>query len=337
VPNKQEIIRKRNKELIARGAYLIAPGEKYKNGVPTGREAIVIGVPKKVPEKDLSSCEIIPKTIDGVETDVIEFEPPDILPPPKVINLNARTSRHRPAFGGISCGHPDISAGTIGGVVWRQGERYAITNWHVGNMNAGKIGDPMLQPGPYDGGTLADSLGYIVVKPPVAVSGISPCPIAGAAVKLFNALARFTGSCTRLPSPVRVQSGKNLVDMCLFGPLDVVQMQEIVYEMGLVCTKNWKDFTPGDKAAKSGRTTGVTVFDCNYVNATVRVGLDGSTFAVFDDVDVFGPGCEGGDSGSLILHKSETVGQVGALLFAGSKTNTIGCAWRNVRQIGGLD
>lgn len=335
--SKQQIVRQKSRELISKGAYLVAPGEKYTNGVPTGRDAIIIGVPKKVPKKDLSPCEIIPQAIDGVETDVIEFEPPTILPPPKVINLNARTSKQRPAVGGISCGHPDITAGTIGGIVWKDGQRYAITNWHVGNMNDGKIDDLMLQPGPYDGGTMKDSLGRIVFKPYVHISGTSTCPIAAAAVKLFNAIARFTGSCTRMPNPVRVQSGENLVDMCLFGPLDVVQMQDIVYEMGLVNTKRWKDFSPGEKATKSGRTTGVTMFDCEYINATVRVGLDGNQFAVFDDVDVFGYGSAGGDSGSLILHQSETVGPVGALLFAGSKTSTIGCAWRNVRVVGGLD
>jgi hypothetical protein len=66
------------------------------------------------------------------------------------------TGRERPARSGISIGHVDITAGTLGGLVKDNvsGKTVILSNNHVmANSNAATIGDPILQPGPADNGT----------------------------------------------------------------------------------------------------------------------------------------------------------------------------------------
>ena len=333
---KQEIINKRWDELTRKGAVLVVEGEKVSGGKPTGRQAIVVGVPKKKPISQLRVQDIIPKSLNGVETDVIEFAQPTLLP--NVLAADpVRTSEQRPLFGGISCGAETVTAGTAGGRVWKNGLVYGITNWHVGGGNDVPVGKPMLQPGPYDGGSHpANFAAPITFKPEVTIGGgSSGCNIAGTAVRILNALAAMVGSQTRIPAPVKVKAAENLVDMCLFGPFREDQFSNLIYEIGHVDTRNWCDFKVGDTGIKSGRTSAVNMFDAQYINALIRVGLGGTEWADFNQCVVFGPGAEGGDSGSLILRELDRF--VGALLFAGSDQNTIGCAWRNVRAVGGLD
>ena len=60
----------------------------------------------------------------------------------------------RPVPLGVSTGHPDITAGTIGArVVDGLGNTYVLSNNHVyADVNSASIGDNVLQPGPTDGG-----------------------------------------------------------------------------------------------------------------------------------------------------------------------------------------
>lgn len=52
---------------------------------------------------------------------------------------------------GGSCGHPRITAGTLGGFVEDARSYYALSNNHVlADCDAGRVGDPIWQPGPYD-------------------------------------------------------------------------------------------------------------------------------------------------------------------------------------------
>src|SRR5262249_21609596 len=73
------------------------------------------------------------------------------------------TLRARPAPLGYSLGHPAITAGSIGArVVNPGGSVFVLSNNHVlANSNDATLGDPGLQPGPYDGGTAADQIGTL--------------------------------------------------------------------------------------------------------------------------------------------------------------------------------
>ena len=65
----------------------------------------------------------------------------------------------RPVPIGVSTGHPDITAGTIGARVTDGTNVFALSNNHVyANSNNASIGDDILQPGPYDGGAAPDDV-----------------------------------------------------------------------------------------------------------------------------------------------------------------------------------
>jgi len=326
--------------LKAKGANMASLGEKVSGGKPTGREGIIIGVLKKLPLSQLRKQDIIPTRVEGLETDVVEFHQVYLLP--KVQETDEyRTVEHIPAFGGISIGHPEVTAGTLGCKVWKGGKAYALTNWHVGNMNEGKVGDPMYQPGPYDGGNSFNTLGPIFFKPGVAISGgnipapPSDCPWFGAIVSTSNLLGRIFRSRTRLAA-VRPQDQEiNMVDMCLVGPLTEDKLISLIYEIDDVDTRNWCEFMVGDNVYKSGRTSGVTSGIVKRTGVSITVGLGGIKFADFHDQINFDDISEGGDSGSAILSKLDNC--IGSLLFAGSDTDTFGNRWKNIRVIAGLD
>jgi PKD repeat protein len=68
----------------------------------------------------------------------------------------------RPVPIGVSTGHPDITAGTIGVKVTDGNNFYALSNNHVyANLNKASIGDNVLQPGSIDGGTSNDVIGTL--------------------------------------------------------------------------------------------------------------------------------------------------------------------------------
>jgi hypothetical protein len=65
----------------------------------------------------------------------------------------------RPVPIGISTGHVDITAGTLGCRVTQGCHTYALSNAHVfANENSGVVGDNILQPGPTDGGISPDDV-----------------------------------------------------------------------------------------------------------------------------------------------------------------------------------
>ena len=89
----------------------------------------------------------IPAALEGVQTKV---EVTGMV----VAYMDPTATFDRPVPIGVSTGHPDITAGTIGcRVKDASGNVYALSNNHVyANGNNAEIGDNVLQPGPYDGG-----------------------------------------------------------------------------------------------------------------------------------------------------------------------------------------
>src|SRR5512139_4325764 len=103
-------IREASGELLAR-RNVIATGVGYKvtGGKRTQAPCIVCSVTRKMPAAALAAADRVPDSIRGVATDVIETGPIRALQPP--------TGRFRPAPGGVSIGHRDITAGTLGCLV----------------------------------------------------------------------------------------------------------------------------------------------------------------------------------------------------------------------------
>lgn len=119
------------------------------------------------PDIDKNTAKII-KT--GPDTETIPPDNPTYLP--IIIRKISKswpsdgdlTKRWRPAPGGVSVGHPDVTAGTLGGPICYNDNCYCfLTNSHVaGALEGAQIGDPMWQPGPYHGGASDDEIAKIV-------------------------------------------------------------------------------------------------------------------------------------------------------------------------------
>ena len=199
-----------------------------------------------------------------------------------------RMAKQRPAFGGISVGHKDITAGTIGSLVWdlEKKTKYILSNNHVlANSNNAQIGDAVYQPGPFDGGTEADTLAYLSAFHPIIFGGVlnyADCAIA------------------EVYDPAQITS--EIVELC--------------DSVGAV----YREAGVGENVKKSGRTTGTTTDSILYFSGILAIMYGNQQLAYYDDQIVTGVMAAGGDSGSLLL--SEDDRPVG-LLFASSQIITI--------------
>ncbi len=311
--------------LFAKGNVVsVGIGLKIVNNQETDEVCITVGVINKIPLDQLTVRDIIPKTLGDCKTDVIEMG---------AIRALENTGRLRPAPGGISIGHKDITAGTLGCLVTKNDTTFILSNNHVlANSNNGEIGDAILQPGPADGGTgNTDRIGTLAEFVPIEFgSGDIPpipplpplppeCGIAVFVEKLVNLFARAKGSSHRVQAyKMATPSAVNMVDAALAKVLDSKDVITKILEIGSPIGPALASL--GDNIKKSGRTTGFTQGTVTQLHATVQVQYDAGRVATFEDQIISGIGSNGGDSGSVILNdNNEVIG----LLFAGSPGFTI--------------
>jgi hypothetical protein len=288
--------------------------------VPTGEPALLILVSQKVEKSQLSANDLIPAKFQEMQTDVLAIGYPyaggNDLPEAGIQTL---AKRARPAEGGYSVGHYKITAGTIATCVYdilpegtisppKHGigvppRYYILSNNHVlANSNAGSIGDPILQPGPYDGGT----------NPADRIA----------------ALSRFIPITFEPPVPRALHN--NLVD-CAVAEGQFHDLDREIYWNGYV--RGWRrkaNVKAGLNVKKTGRTTNFTTGRITATNATIDVGYGGGKVARFKDQIVTTNISAGGDSGSLVMTLDNVA--VG-LLFAGSSIATIVNHIENVRSL----
>lgn len=243
----------------------------------------------------------LPATLDGVP---VSAEVTGLI-----MARSDPTQRLRPAPLGYSVGHPLITAGTIGArVVDVFGEVYILSNNHVlAAVNGGSIGDGILQPGAFDGGSLpGDRIGTL--------SHFEPIDFSSGGTNLIDAaLARTTRGEVENFTPA--DDGYGMPSAAIWGDGN---------GDGLFDNRN---ALLGLPVQKYGRTTGLTQGTVTGVNATLSVCYDAILWiclqsATFVDQLVIEPGTfsDGGDSGAIIV--SLGLNPVG-LLFAGSATQTI--------------
>ena len=289
-------------------------GFKVANGVRGEDLSIVCSVTKKLARSNLSDAELVPTRIDGVPTDVVETG--------RLHAIQLRTDRHRPAPGGVSIGHRDITAGTLGCLVTRDGERLILSNNHVlANSNDAEIGDPILQPGPADGGrTASDTIATLAGFAPIRFMDPQPpsqCPTARAVSAFLNTVCRGIGSQTRYRI-VSLQATDNLVDAAIARPIGPGLVSDEIFEIGRI--RGTAEAGLGAGVKKSGRTTGFTTGEILQTDVTADVSYGAGRTARFTDQLLAGAMSQGGDSGSAVLDSEDRL--VG-LLFAGSETTTI--------------
>lgn len=129
----------------------VGVGYRIRNGVVTSETCIRVYVSRKVPLDRLRPEEVIPRSVAGVDVDVVEAS----FTVQADLSLAARRSRHMQLQAGISVAGLRVTAGTLGTVLSdASGRDLLLSNWHVlcGSLLAQR-GEAILQPGPFDGGT----------------------------------------------------------------------------------------------------------------------------------------------------------------------------------------
>jgi hypothetical protein len=223
--------------------------------------------------------------------------------PVGAVDAYSHRARHRPAPGGVSVGHVNITAGTLGsraiGLTAPWNNRHLIlSNNHVlANSNAGRVGDSIVQPGPADGGRHpGDQIAVLARWVPIN----------------FGGAANFVDAAIGWAWHERIRGGQYYLSggAPAFYSTGTAPLPA---SLGLI-------------VGKSGRTTGLTQGRVTQIGVSVNVNYGGGRVALFRNQIAIqsvnaNPFSAGGDSGSLIWHWAAGVRPVG-LLFAGGGGTT---------------
>jgi hypothetical protein len=313
----------------------VGRGPKRSDGDVLDEEAVVVIVRQKLPAAELADDDLVPETVDAdeetVQTDVVdaggEFyalaqqyarsgesvsrrpsEPATGRPIERpgrqeyvgaVGPAQTRMDKWRPASAGVSVGHPDISAGTLGTspLYTSDNETVFLTNAHVAApAKRASAGDSILQPGRHDGGSAPDdTIGELLEWSELSEDEVN---------RTDSALVRVEG---------------DIVEGDILGIPDL---------------EGWVNARYGEAHVKSGRTTGVTSSKliATDLRAKVNYGHPFTEPLEFEGLDVFDAMSSGGDSGSVIgtLRPDGFYGT--DLLFAGSPRITLGIPMGTVQD-----
>jgi len=274
--------------------------EKFVDGKPTGVMAVKFYVKTKFPKGAIASGATLPKTIDGLPTDVEEAgsfrafarrakrraAASDVTMP------NPR-ARMRPALPGCSIGFripgdQFVMGGTFGALVRTSSKVFILSNNHVlADENRLPIHSPIFQPGLLDDGVIATDQ--------------------------IAELTRFR--------KLRA-NGFNQIDAALASPLNKNLVGRDVLHIG--APGGAVDAAIDMMVHKFGRTTSYTVGRIVSIDTDVTVEYETADFNFANQVIVVGDQGEfsdSGDSGSLILQRGTNAAV--ALLFGGGPNHTI--------------
>jgi hypothetical protein len=231
----------------------------------------------------------------------------------------------RPVPLGVSVGHPSITAGTLGARVTDGFQVFALSNNHVlAASNAAQLGDTALQPGSYDGGSVAqgDALGALYDFEPIVFCEVIFIFVVCNEVNAFDAaIAAATPADLGVATP-----GGEYGSAAGYG-VPSAQLHPAYGDPSSIGDETLS-LLLGTGVRKHGRTTGDTRGTVDTIGLTVDVCYDELCTLVARFVDqiavphVSGAFSAGGDSGSLVVSDDGFHHPVG-LLFAGSDTDTI--------------
>lgn len=229
-------------------------------GVGQSDKGVVVYKDKTKPDQDMDTFDLYTESpLEIIYTEPFsmlnwgEGEKAEYQPPPGLILFDAPeehiqeseynfsvvpTKRIRPIYGGLSIGHKDVTAGTLSMIVQDKDtkELLILSNNHVlANLNKGKKGDKIVQPGIADGGKVStDTVGYLerfvtlkdgatadcavakLVSPDLARYGILGCgdvwfptdPVVGMALEGFGRTTGFQiGAVKTINNAIKVGSG----------------------------------------------------------------------------------------------------------------------------------
>jgi hypothetical protein len=274
-----------------------AVGKKTSQGGKTSKTSIIVFVNKKLGLRRLPISNRIPKAFrlpsERSKDGFLEFTTD--VQTARFSSLEY-TDRVRPVPSGISVGHVNITAGTLGGLMrdTTSGDVVILSNNHVlADSNEAVSGDAILQPGPADGGSPASDQ--------------------------IATLTRFV--------PIDFGGGDNRVDGAIATPIDPNDVVWNTVDVGSETPQVRRIVTESDlgvSVQKTGRTTEHTEGFIDAMFATVQVKYDLFKKATFVDQIIVSQNPDqedfsnGGDSGSLVY---DSQNRVIGLLFAGSESS----------------
>lgn len=270
------------------GVTAVDVGFKIKDGQPQDDIAVRVHVERKIPIDQLAESEVLnndsskkDKAVAGFPIDVIEatYGPsagPTVLDHDDEAAIEAinRKRRVAPLIGGLSCGNPRVTAGTIGAIVFdtETCKPMILSNWHVlAGSSSAVAGESITQPGRLDGGTASDMVATL----------------------------------TRMELDSRMDAAVATLDGSGAQSRDI---------LGLGTIAGTEDGALGTSVVKSGRTTGLTRGVIDGVSMTTRINYGDPGVVRFAnqirivphppwpqvDVEI----SRGGDSGSVWLNEA---------------------------------
>jgi hypothetical protein len=219
------------------------------------------------------------------------------------VDAYSHRARHRPAPGGVSVGHVDVTAGTLGSraigltAPWNNRHLVLSNNHVLANSNAGRVNDSIIQPGRADGGSHPnDQIAVLARWVPINFGG---------AANYVDAAYGWAWHQRIRGEQYYISGGAPAYYRTGTAPLAA--------SLGLI-------------VGKSGRTTALTQGRVTQIGVSVNVNYGGGRVALFRNQIAIqsvnaNPFSAGGDSGSLIWHWANGVRPVG-LLFAGGGGTT---------------
>lgn len=270
------------------GVTAVDLGFKWSHGHMTQKLAIRVHVAEKLPLEQVPEAQRFPRTINGIDVDVIEARYGI-----QHVNLDRvqlegaagnRGSRFDEIPAGVSIGSPHVTAGTLGAKVFdaTTGEPLILSNWHIlAALPTASAGLPIWQPGALDGGRNSGNTFALLER-----FNLGP---------LDAAVARLTGD-----RPVTVNTYEGI-------PIEDATTPQL-----------------GMTVFKSGRTTGYTegIIDGIQMTTTINYGAAGTRTLqhIFRVVPLPGSASNveismGGDSGAVWVDQES--GKAVGLHFAG--------------------
>ena len=285
--------------LSRKGVTGVGIGPKITKGKKTDQVSIRIYVKEKKPKSKLTKGELIPETIDGVPTDVIERNfvlHPGLSMKVDELQIHADTGTYNPLVGGISIGPcrtigGSIYGGTLGCIVEDNGtgDKMLLSNFHVMCVdNTWSAGDTMAQPARIDTGSCPSDIVGALER--ASLGGQVDCAVASITARNHQCRIEDIGNVAGTALPVQ-----------------------------------------NEPVRKRGRTTGLTHGFVDDLSLSVQIdygpgiGLVTLTNQIGLEVDTaqsteFG---NSGDSGSVVVNASR---EVIGLYFAGTPDGTYGVA-----------
>lgn len=270
-----------------RGVQGLGIGPMITGGEVRPELSLKVYVERKLPLSKLRDP--VPATLDlcdrKIPTDVEEIGR---------VAAEPNTGRVRPAIPGFGVGHLNVTVGTLGCLVHAGGDKtklFILSNSHVlADEGVGRKGDPIVQPGVYDGGAdPGDRIGKLADWVPFTFSASGYSNLVDAAIA---SVAK--SNVTSVIKVIGVPAGTSTV------------------------------VRRGMRVQKTGRTTDYTIGEIRDVNYRFALNYKkpgGGTGRVgFRDQVLCTRYTSGGDSGSAVLNMS---GKVVGLHFAGSPSTSI--------------